>query len=135
MHKTALDLGLLQKISVSMSLIILSLGVFFLGLLSFFNEPHVDLANVPCVDSASWIAGNSASFFAGSTFLVASCVYWRRYPGHKFKAANADGPLGDRTLPALHDSFRAKKCATSLPLTAGRSEAAPGQDQGTVEIS
>jgi hypothetical protein len=70
----------LQKISAGISLIILSLGFSFLGLLSFFNKPHADLANVPCVDSAYWIAGSSASLLAGTTFLVASCVYWRRYP-------------------------------------------------------
>jgi hypothetical protein len=69
----------LQKISAGISLIILSLGFSFLGLLSFFNKPHADLANVPCVDSAYWIAGSSASLLAGTTFLVASCVYWRRY--------------------------------------------------------
>jgi hypothetical protein len=51
----------LQKISASISLVILSLGFSFLGLLSFFNKPHADLANVPCVDSACRIAGSSAS--------------------------------------------------------------------------
>jgi hypothetical protein len=70
----------LQKISAGISLIILSLAFSFLGLLSFFNKPHADLANVPCVDSASWIAGSSASLMTGTTFLVACCVYWRRYP-------------------------------------------------------
>jgi hypothetical protein len=71
----------LQKILAGISLIILSLGFSFLGLLSFLNKPHADLANVPCVDSASWIAGTSASLVVGMTFLVASYVYWRRYPG------------------------------------------------------
>ena len=70
----------LQKISAGMSLIILSLGFSLLGLLSFANKPHADLANVPCAGTASWIAGSSASLLAGTTFLVASCVYWRRYP-------------------------------------------------------
>jgi hypothetical protein len=71
----------LQKISAGISLVILSLGFSFLGLLSFFNKPHADLANVPCVDSAYRIAGSAASLLAGTTFVVASCVYWRRYPG------------------------------------------------------
>ena len=70
----------LQKISAGISLVILSLGFSFLGLLSFFNKPHADLANVPCVDSAYRIAGSAASLLAGTTFVVASCVYWRRYP-------------------------------------------------------
>jgi hypothetical protein len=71
----------LQKFSAGISLVILSLGFSFLGLLSFFNKPHADLANVPCVDSAYRIAGSAASLLAGTTFVVASCVYWRQYPG------------------------------------------------------
>jgi hypothetical protein len=67
----------LQKISAGISLIILSLAFFLLGLLSFFSKPHTDLANV---DNAFRLAGSSASLFAGTTFLVASCAYWRRYP-------------------------------------------------------
>jgi hypothetical protein len=43
----------LQKISAGISLVILSLGFSLLGLLSFVNKPHADLANVPCVASAS----------------------------------------------------------------------------------
>lgn len=69
----------LQKISAGISLVILSLGFSFLGLLSFFTKPHADLANVPRVDSAYRIAGSSASLLAGTTFLVASCFYWRLY--------------------------------------------------------
>jgi hypothetical protein len=69
----------LQKISAGISLVILSLGFSFLGLLSFCNKPHANLANVPCVDSAYRIAGSAASLLAGTTFVVASCVYWRRY--------------------------------------------------------
>ena len=68
----------LQKISAGISLIVLSLGFSFLGLLPFFNNPQANLADVPGVSSASWIAGSSASLLAGTTFLVASCVYWRR---------------------------------------------------------
>jgi hypothetical protein len=70
----------LQKISAGISLVILSLGFSLLGVLLFANKPHADLANVPCVGSASCIAGSAASLLAGTTFLVASCVYWRRYP-------------------------------------------------------
>jgi hypothetical protein len=70
----------LQRISVGISLIILSLGFSLLGLLSLVNKPHADLPNLPCVGSASWIAGSAASLFAGTTFLVACCVYWRRSP-------------------------------------------------------
>jgi hypothetical protein len=69
----------LQKISAGMSLIFLSLGFSFLGLLSFFNKPDADLANVSYVDTAYRIAGSSASLLVGTIFLVASCVYWRRY--------------------------------------------------------
>ena len=69
----------LQKISAGISLVILSLGFSSLGLLSFCNKPHANLANVPCVDSAYRIAGSAASLLAGTTFVVASCVYWRRY--------------------------------------------------------
>jgi hypothetical protein len=36
--------------------------------------------------------------------------------GHKFKATNADGPLGDRTLPLAHHS--AISCATTGPYSA-----------------
>jgi polyferredoxin len=68
----------LQKISARISLVILTLGFSFLGLLSFVNKPQADLATVPCVESASSIAGSAASLLAGTTFLVASCVYWRR---------------------------------------------------------
>ena len=67
-----------QKISAGISLVILSLGFSLLGLLSFANKPHADLANVPCVGSAPCIAGSAASLLVGTTFLVASCVYWRR---------------------------------------------------------
>src|SRR5215471_9825413 len=70
----------LQKICVAISLIFLSLGFFFLGLLSFLNKPHADLTNVASFPSVSWIAGSSASLLAGTTFLIASCVFWRRYP-------------------------------------------------------
>jgi len=70
----------LQRISAGISLIILSLGFSLLGLLSLVNKPHADLANVPCAGTASWIAGSASSFLAGTTFVVASCVYWRRYP-------------------------------------------------------
>ncbi len=70
----------LHKISAGVSLVILSLGFSFLGLLSFVNKPHADLANVPCLNSASCIAGSAASLLASTTFLVASCAYWRRYP-------------------------------------------------------
>ena len=69
----------LQKISAGISLVILSLGFSSLGLLSFVNKPHADLANIPQVGTASCIAGTAASLLAGTTFLVASCVYWRRY--------------------------------------------------------
>ena len=68
----------LQKISARISLVILTLGFSFLGLLSFVNKPQADLATVSCVDSASSIAGSAASLLAGTTFLVASCVFWRR---------------------------------------------------------
>jgi hypothetical protein len=70
----------LQKISAGISLVILSLGFSLLGLLSFVNQPHADLANIPHVGTASCIAGTAASLLAGTTFLAASCVYWRRYP-------------------------------------------------------
>jgi hypothetical protein len=69
-----------QKISAGISLVILSLGFSLLGLLLFANKPHADLVNVPRVGSASCIAGSAASLLAGTTFLVASCIYWRRYP-------------------------------------------------------
>ncbi len=65
----------LQKISAGISLVILSLGFSFLGLLSFFDKRHADLANVPCVDSAYRIAGSAASLLAGTKFVVASCVF------------------------------------------------------------
>jgi hypothetical protein len=60
----------LQKISAGISLVILSLGFSFLGLLSFFNKPHADLANVPCVDSAYRIAASAASLLAGKGWQV-----------------------------------------------------------------
>jgi hypothetical protein len=68
----------LQKISAGISLFVLSLGFSFLGLLPFFNNPQANLADVPSVSTPFWIAGSSASLLAGTTFLVASCVYWKR---------------------------------------------------------
>jgi hypothetical protein len=68
----------LQKISTGISLVVLGLGFSSLGLLSFVNKPQAGLANVPCMDSASCIAGSAASLLAGTTFLVATCVYWGR---------------------------------------------------------
>jgi hypothetical protein len=82
--------GRLQKISAGISLIILSLAFSFLGLLSLFNKPHPDLANVRFVDSASWIAGSSASLLTGTTFLVACCVYWRRPEPGSNRAGDID---------------------------------------------
>jgi hypothetical protein len=70
----------LQKISAGLSLIVLSLGFSLLGLLPYFNKPQANLEDVPFVSSAYWIAGISASLLAGTTFLVASYVYWRRHP-------------------------------------------------------
>ena len=58
----------LQKISTGISLVVLGLGFSSLGLLSFVNQPHAGLANVPCVESASCIAGSAASLLAGTTF-------------------------------------------------------------------
>jgi len=43
----------LQKISASISLVILTLGFSFLGLVSFVNKPHADLPKVTCVDEAA----------------------------------------------------------------------------------
>jgi hypothetical protein len=70
----------LQRISTGISLIVLSLAFSLLGLISFFNKLHADLAQVSSVDYASWIAGSLASLLVGTTFLAACCVYWRRYP-------------------------------------------------------
>jgi len=70
----------LQRISTAISLIVLSLAFSLLGLLSFFNKLHADLAQVSFVDYASWIVGSFASLFVGTTFLAACCVYWTRYP-------------------------------------------------------
>src|SRR5262252_8076209 len=43
----------LQKISASISLVILTLGFSFLGLVSFVNKPHADLPKVTCVGEAA----------------------------------------------------------------------------------
>jgi Mn2+/Fe2+ NRAMP family transporter len=73
----------LQKISVGVSLMILSLGFLFLGLVSLLNQPHGDLANVASAASISRIAGSTASLLASTIFLVASCIYWSRHSNRR----------------------------------------------------
>jgi hypothetical protein len=68
----------LKRASAGISLVMLALGFSLLGVLSFLNRLHGELAIASVVEQNCCVAGSAVSVFAGSVFLIAACVYWRR---------------------------------------------------------
>jgi hypothetical protein len=68
----------LKRASAGISLVMLALGFSLLGVLSFLNRLHGELAIAPIVEQNCCVAGSAVSVFAGSVFLIAACFYWRR---------------------------------------------------------
>jgi hypothetical protein len=67
----------LQKISASISLVILALGFSSIGLLSLTHGPLE--SESLAFSEASCAVGGWAGLAAGSIFLGAAFVYWRRH--------------------------------------------------------
>jgi hypothetical protein len=70
-------LEILKRISVGLSLIMLSLGFFLLGILPFITRLPEELAMAPAIEKHYYVAGTAASGFAGTVFLVAAWIYFR----------------------------------------------------------
>ena len=68
----------LNHISAGISLGILALGFFLLGLLSLINRPKGGMAIFSDLENGFCVAGSVVSILAGAIFLVAACIYWRR---------------------------------------------------------
>ncbi len=68
----------LKRVSAGISLVMLALGFSLLGVLSFLNRWHGELAIASGVEQNCCVAGSAVSVFAGSVFLIAACLYWRR---------------------------------------------------------
>jgi hypothetical protein len=73
--KTLNDIKIL---SAGISLIVLSLGFSFLGILSFFNRHYDGEAVSCCLNNSFCVAGSVASLVTGAAFLLAACLYWSR---------------------------------------------------------
>jgi hypothetical protein len=69
----------LKRISTGMSLVILTLGFSFLGLLTLINSNREGVVNTLSFENSSAMVGSSASIVLGGAFLVASSLYWSRY--------------------------------------------------------
>jgi hypothetical protein len=70
-------LVIFKRLSVGLSLILLSLGFFLLGVLPFITRLPKELAMAPAIEKHYYVAGTAASVFAGTVFLVAACIYFR----------------------------------------------------------
>lgn len=70
-------LEIFKRISVGLSLIMLSLGFFLLGILPFITRLPRELAMAPVIEKHYYVAGSAASVFAGTVFLVAAWIYFR----------------------------------------------------------
>jgi hypothetical protein len=71
-------LEIFKRLSVGLSLIMLSLGFFLLGILPFITRLPTELAMAPALERHYYVLGTAASVFAGTVFLVAACIYFRR---------------------------------------------------------
>jgi len=67
-----------KRAIAGISLIILALGFSLLGILSFLNRLHGELAIAPAVEQNCCVAGSAVSVCAGGVFLAAACIYWKR---------------------------------------------------------
>jgi hypothetical protein len=67
----------LKRISTSISLVILTLGFFLLGLLTLIsgNREGVGLS----FENSPAVVGSCVSIVVGTAFLVAASLYWSRY--------------------------------------------------------
>jgi hypothetical protein len=68
----------IKNLSAGISLIVLSLGFSFLGILSFFNRHYDGEAADCCLNNSFCVAGSVASLVTGAAFLLATCLYWSR---------------------------------------------------------
>jgi hypothetical protein len=66
-----------KSASAGISLVMLAFGFCLLGVLSFLNRLHGELAIASAVEQNCCVVGSAVSVFAGSVFLVAACLYWR----------------------------------------------------------
>jgi uncharacterized membrane protein YidH (DUF202 family) len=69
----------LKRISTSISLVILTLGFSFLGLLTLINSNRGGVVNTLSFEDSSAVVGSSVSILLGVAFLVAASLYWSRY--------------------------------------------------------
>jgi hypothetical protein len=69
----------MQNLAAGISLIVLSLGFSFLGILSFSNRHHDGEAASHCLNNSFCVAGSVVSLATGAAFLFAACLYWSRY--------------------------------------------------------
>jgi hypothetical protein len=67
----------LKRISAALSLVMLALGFFLLGILSLINGPQGELAMAPALEKGCVVAGSAVSVLAGAIFLFAACMYWK----------------------------------------------------------
>jgi hypothetical protein len=67
----------LKRISTSISLVVLTLGFFLLGLLTLISSNREGMGL--SFENSPAVVGSSVSIFLGGAFLVAASLYWRRY--------------------------------------------------------
>jgi hypothetical protein len=70
-------LEIFKRLSVGLSLIMLSLGFFLLGILPFITRLPGESAMAPAIEKHYYVVGTAASVFAGTVFLIAACIYFR----------------------------------------------------------
>ena len=68
----------LKRISAGLSLVMLALGFFLLGILSFVNRPQGELVMASALEKSCVVLGSAVSVLAGAVFLFAACIYWNR---------------------------------------------------------
>ena len=69
----------LEKISTSISMVILALGFATLGLVSFTTKHQGGVTNGLPFENAFPMIGSIISILIGATFLIAAYFYWSRY--------------------------------------------------------
>lgn len=68
----------LKRNWTGISLIMLALGFFLLGVLSFVSRLQGELAMASGAEQSFGVAGSAAGVLTGAIFLVAARIYWRR---------------------------------------------------------